>query len=149
MRRVALGLCTIFVAAGCTDYTGPSSGRNLYALVRVGAQHLPVPLDPSTPTLLLADTFRLTSDRSRRSADSRTDHGDSGRTGRKGGPIDSCSSSIKIDKETLVFDNCPIGSYCLGNLVYAPRVFQIVGDSLFETVPVGIDRPPHVYGRVK
>lgn len=148
MRRVALGLCTIFVAAACTDYTGPSSGGNFYALVRVGAQHLPVPLDPSTPTLLLADTFRLTSDRSRdqRILEQTTviQDGPGGKVGRS-----LLQFVYNIDNENLVFDNCPIGSYCLGNLVYQPRVFQIVGDSLFETVPVGTDRPAHVYGRVK
>ncbi len=55
----------------------------------------------------------------------------------------------QIDKSTLTYDNCPVGAFCAGSLVYAPRVFQIVGDSLFEVTPVGANIPQHVYGRVR
>lgn len=150
MRRIFLLLLAAGGVGACGVYTGPSGPKNVYALVRVGTQHLPVPVDGGSPLpLLVADTFRLTSDRSK--SDSpilqqttvirQTVNGKLVRS--------DVTFVYSIGQGTLTFDTCPVGSFCLASLVYAPRVFRIAGDSLFEVIQPGLQTPPHVYGLVR
>ncbi len=150
MRRTLLFLLALGGTYACGVYTGPSGPKNTYALARVGAQQLPVPLDGNAPLpLLVADTFRLASDRSKseslilqqttviqQTADGKLLRRDA-------------SFVYRIDQGNLIYDNCPVGSFCLASLVYAPRIFQVIGDSLFEVVQPGLQTPPHVYGLVR
>lgn len=150
MRRTVLAVLTLGFLAGCTGYAGPSALRNVYALARVGNSHLPIPLNSDgTPPLLVADTFRLVQDRSRDAQQilhqtSVTSDGPGGKTARS-----DVEFVYRIENGTLIYDNCPIGSACFAGLVYSPRIFHIVGDSLFEVTPVAANLPPHVYGLVR
>jgi hypothetical protein len=150
MRRTTLTLLAAALAAGCTEYTGPSASHDVYALARVGLDHLPVPAypDASIP-LLLADTFRLGQDRSRTSQQILRQI-----TVLQDGPGEKIERSevqflYRIENGILLYDNCPMGYFCIAGLVAAPRAFQIVGDSLFEVVPAGVNTPPHIYGLVR
>jgi hypothetical protein len=150
MRRTALVVLVLGVAAGCTDYGGPSALQNTYALARVGTSHLPISLNQDgTPPLLVADTFRLIQDRARNQQQilhqtTVTSDGPGGKTTRS-----DVDFIYRIENGTLIYDNCPVGSACFAGLVYAPRIFHIVNDSLFEVPPVGANLPPHVYGLVR
>lgn len=150
MKRAGTFLMAVLLSAGCSDYSGPSGLDGVYALARVGPNHLPVPLHPGTPIpLLLADTFRLYANRSHiedgilRQTTVLQD-GPGGTIGRSDVEFD-----YRIEAGALLYDNCPRGSLCAAGLVYAPRVFQMVGDSLFEVTPLGSNLPPYVYGRVR
>lgn len=150
MRRAAFILWAAALAAACDQYGGPSRPLNVYALARVGANHLPISLNgDGTPPFLLADTLRLVDVRAR--------------TGQQvlretvvtsdppgGMPVRAETEfTYWIEDQTLTIDNCPRGFFCAASLVYMPRVFQIVGDSLFEAVPAGVNLPPHIYGLVR
>ena len=150
MRWRILTLLAAALAAGCSDYAGPNPSGCLYALARVGANHLPVPLDPTSALpLLVADTFNLVSDRSRSEQQvlrqiTVIQDAPNGHTVRS-----QSEFYYRIENGTLMYDNCPIGALCVAELVYAPRVFRIVGDSLFEVTPVDANLPQHVYGLVR
>jgi hypothetical protein len=150
MRRAAFVLLALGLAAGCRDYAGPSETGSVYALARMGAAHLPVSLNgDGTPPFLVADTLRLIEDRPRPDQ----------QILRRITVIQQGSSSAPARSETdyeysitgglLTYIDCPIGALCLASLVYSPRVFQIVRDSLFEVVPAGAGSPPRVYGLVR
>ena len=150
MRRTALLLTALVLAAACRESAGPSVPHNAYALARVGAARLPISfMGDGTPPFLVADTFRLTQDRSR--TDPRilrrvlvVQQGSTPPTTRT-----EADYAYEISDGKLRYDDCPIGGLCIASLVYAPRVFQIVGDSLFEIVPPGASFQTHVYGRVR
>ncbi len=150
MYRAAFILGVLGLAAGCGDYAGPSGPRDVYALARVGLNRLPVPLNGNgNPALLLADTFRLVENRARTDQQilrqtTITSDGPGGKIGRS-----EAGFLYRIENGTLIFDNCPLGASCFADLIYAPRIFQIVGDSLFEVSPLGANTPPHVYGLVR
>jgi hypothetical protein len=149
MRRMAFLLWTAAVTSGCTDHSGPSGTTSTYALARVGPNHLPVLISEGSPQLLLADTFRLMRDRSRTNLETLRQT-----TVIQNGPGGSTEKSetefeYRLEAGTLVLNNCPIGALCAMGLVYAPRIFQIEGDSLFELTPLGANLPSHVYGLVR
>ena len=150
MKRVTTIFPALLLLAGCTDYSGPSGVEDVYALARVGPHHLPVPLHDNEPfPLLLADTFRLGDRGAAKDQILRQTtvllSGPGGQAGRSDTEFD-----YRIEGSALVYNNCPRGSLCAAaGLVYAPRVFQMVGDSLFEVTPLGSNLPPYVYGRVR
>jgi hypothetical protein len=68
-----------------------------------------------------------------------------------GGPTtrDQNDFNYSVTGSFLTYDTCPIGTFCAAaSLIYMPKTFQIVGDSLFEVVPAGLTKPPYVYGRI-
>jgi hypothetical protein len=150
MRRPTFIFWALALFAGCTDYTGPSVSEDVYALARVGAAHLPISLPGNgTAPFLVADTFRLVRNRARTAQQilrqtTVTSDGPGGKTDRT-----DTEFIYRIENGTLIYDNCPIGANCFAGLVYAPRLFQITGDSLFELTPLGASIPPHVYGLVR
>lgn len=150
MRRTALLLTALGLAAACRESAGPSVPHSEYALARVGAARLPISfMGDGTPPFLVADTLRLVEERPHTGRQILRQiivirPGPDGRTTRS-----EAEYAYTIENGTLVYDNCPIGSFCIASLVYAPRVFQIAGDSLFEVVPPGANFQPHVYGRVR
>ncbi len=150
MRRATWFLCAVILSAGCSDYSGPSGLDGVYALARVGPDHLPVPLHSGAPfPRLLADTFRLYTDRSH--VEDRILRQTTVRQDTPGGQIgrSEVEFDYRIEDGALVYNNCPRGSLCVAGLVFAPRVFQMVGDSLFEVTPLGSGVLPYVYGRVR
>ena len=151
MRKLALiTLAAAALAAGCDESTGPSRLAESYALARIGLLVPPIPLGPDGgPPFLLADTLRLTDPRPRdetRAVLTRilvTRNGD-GTTHRQ-----ESQHRYQFDGDILSYDSCPIGSFCIASLVYAPLDFQVVGDSLFQVGPEASPLPKSVYGRVR
>ena len=134
------------------DYAGPSGPREVYALARVGLNRLPVPLNGNgNPALLVADTFRLAPVRAR--TDQQILRRITVVRQETNGPTtrSEVQYAYEIANGILTYIECPVGSFCVAtaNLVYAPRIFQIAGDSLFEVTPVGANLPPYVYGLVR
>ena len=139
----------VFLAA-CSVYTSPSAPRDVYALARLGTARLPTSFNgDGTPPFLIADTLRLNSDRAgtdqlalrRITVTRQVMTGPNTRS--------AADFPYQITDKTLVYTECPIGAYCLASLIYAPRTFQIVGDSLFEVSLTGVNTHPRVYGLVR
>lgn len=146
MRSIAFFLIASACAAGCSDYLSPSVSGTTYALARVGTTPLPVFLGENGGLpLLLADTFRLVRERPHR-GDSILEHVSVLRIENNQTTQSETEHFYTIQNGLLGFDECPIGSFCAA-LVAAPRIFQVVGDSLFEIQIQG--RPQYVYGRVR
>jgi len=150
MHRTVVAILAVALGAGCRVYTGPSAPHSVYALARVGSAHLPIPLDAGSPLpLLVADTFRLVDGRPREdpvlqqvTVIQLSSGGPSTRS--------AVEYYYEVDNGVLRYTNCPIGAFCAaGDLVYSPRAFSIVGDSLFEILPPGSGLPQHVYGMVR
>ncbi len=150
MRRAVFLLWASGLAAGCSEYGGPSTPHGVYALARVGSVHLPVSFNgDGTPPFLLADTLRLAQDRPRNEQQilrritvmQQQLNGASTRS--------EAEYGYEISNGVFAFVDCPIGSLCIASLVYAPRSFRIVGDSLLEVLPPGATSQPHVYGMVR
>ena len=150
MRSAVSFLSAVILTAACTDYSGPSEVEGVYALARVGLDHLPVPRHEGSPfPLLVADTFRLFGDRGAEKDQilrqtTVLQSGPGAQLGRSDTEFD-----YRIEGSALVYNNCPRGSLCAAGLVYAPRVFQMVGDSLVEVTALGSSQSPHVYGLVR
>lgn len=148
MRRTAFLLSAFFFAAGCSDYLSPSFNGTVYALARIGPTPVPVFIgDNGGYPLLLADTIRLVQDRPR-VGDSVLGHVAVLRLENNQTTRSESDHYYTLENGQLSYDECPIGSFCL-DLIAAPRVFQVVGDSLFEIVPEILNRPQYVYGRVR
>ena len=138
------------LASGCDNPAGPGDGTAVYALHRIGDAVVPTPEWPGSKyPLILADTLTLLTSRPR-SGDSlvvsriKVFKEESGRIDNNAGRF---NATLRTD--LLVVDNCPIGAFCLAvDLVYSPFVLRVVGDSLYEQVPVGSPLKPRVYGRV-
>lgn len=151
MRKLAfITLAAAALAAGCDESTGPSRLAESYALARIGLLVPPIPLGPDGgPPFLLADTLRLTDPRPRDETMAVltrilvTRNGD-GTTHRQ-----ESQHRYQFDGDILSYDSCPIGSFCIASLVYAPLDFQVVGDSLFQVGPEASPLPKSVYGRVR
>ena len=151
MRKLGLIiLAAVALAAGCDESTGPSRLAESYALARIGLLVPPIPLGPDGgPPFLLADTLRLTDPRPRDETMAVltrilvTRNGD-GTTHRQ-----ESQHRYQFDGDILSYDSCPIGSFCIASLVYAPLDFQVVGDSLFQIGPEASPLPQSVYGRVR
>lgn len=147
-RLVFVALAAVMLGS-CEDGTSPASIPDEYALARIGLQKVPIPQGQSGGApFLLADTLRLGGGRSRDAAGQVltriTVVGDDKH-------IDYRMESehvFAIENGVLTYDSCPRDSFCLGSLAYAPRAFQIVGDSLFQIVPQGSPFPASVYGAV-
>ena len=145
---IALGLTAL--ASGCDENTGPSVLAESYALARIGLQTPPIPLGPDGgPPFLLADTLRLTDPRPRDEIMAvltriQVTQNGNGTTHRM-----ESQHRYQFDGDILRYDSCPIDSFCIASLVYAPLDFQIVGDSLFQIGPEASPLPQSVYGRVR
>jgi hypothetical protein len=48
----------------------------------------------------------------------------------------------------LTIDTCPLDAFCQAFLVYAPWVFRVEGNSLFQQVPEGSPQLPYVLARI-
>lgn len=150
MRHTARYLCAMIFLAACSVYTGPSAPHDVYALARLGTSHLPTSFNhDGSPPFLVADTLWLNSNQAQADqlALRRVTVVRQAFTG--GNTRSEAVFPYEITDKTLVYTECPIGFYCLASLVYAPRTFQILGDSLFEVIPVGVNTPPRVYGLVR
>lgn len=146
MRSIAFFIIASACAVGCSDYLSPSVSGTTYALARVGTTPLPVFLgENGALPLLLADTIRLVQERPHR-GDSILEHVSVLRTTNTQISRSETEHLYTLEGGLLGFDECPIGSFCAA-LVAAPRIFQVVGDSLFEIQILG--RPQYVYGRVR
>jgi hypothetical protein len=151
MRKLGLiTLAAAALAAGCDESTGPSRLAEWYALARIGLVAPPIPLGPDGgPPFLLADTLRLTELRPRdeimavltRIQVLRDGNGTTHRT--------ESRHRYQFDGDILSYDSCPVDSFCIASLVYAPLDFQVVGDSLFQVGPEASPLPQSVYGRVR
>lgn len=148
MFRPALLIFAAVLAAGCSDYLSPSGSARVYALARIGPTPLPVFLgDNGAFPLLLADTLLLVQDRPR--------VGDSVLTHVAVLRLDATQTTraetehyYSLEGGQLRYDECPIGAFCAA-IIAAPRIFQVVGDSLFEIIPETATNQPRVYGRVR
>lgn len=148
MRSAAFIICSWVFATGCSDYLSPSATGTVYALARIGPTPLPVILGENGGfPLLLADTLLLAQDRPRVGDSVLTHVGvlrfDATQTTRS-----ESEHSYRLEGGQLSYDECPIGALC-GAIVAAPRLFQVVGDSLFEIFLVDAFIQPRVYGRVR
>jgi hypothetical protein len=147
MFRATTVLAAVVLAAGCTDYLSPSERGTIYALARVGSTSLPVFLgDNGGFPLLIADTLILVSDRPK-SSTSQLSHVSVLRQTATETTRSETKHLFNIEGAQLSYDGCPVGSFCAA-LIAQPRVFSIVGDSLFEVSP-GAQSSPYVYGRVR
>ena len=150
MRSLIVLVLATSALGGCGESTSPSHLSDTYALARIGLQTPPIPQGPSGGApFLLADTLRLDDGRPRE---------DLGRVLRRiqvirdGNGVNYRTETehvFAIEDGLLIYDSCPRQSFCLGSLVYAPLVFQIVGDSLFQNGPQGSPLPGAVYGAVR
>jgi len=148
MFRPALVICAAAFAAGCSDYLSPSGTARVYALARIGPTPLPVFLgDNGAFPLLLADTLLLVQDRPR-AGDSVLAHVAVMRLDATQTTRSESEHYYSWDGGQLRYDECPVGSFCAA-IIAAPRVFDIVGDSLFEVVAGNTNIQPRVYGRVR
>ena len=150
MRKLGfITLAAAALAAGCDESTGPSVLAESYALARIGLQVPPIPLGPDGGApFLLADTLRLTDPRPRDEMAVLTRI----QVTRDGNGISHRMESrhrYQFDGDILSYDSCPIDSFCIASLVYAPLDFQVVGDSLFQIGPEAFPLPQSVYGRVR
>jgi len=149
MTRLILAAFAALAVGGCDAGTSPSAIRDTYALARIGLEKLPIAQGESGGApFLLADTLRLGGGRPRDAAGPALTRivvfGDQDH-------IDYrlvSEHSFAIENGMLTYDSCPRGSFCIEALVYAPLVFQIVGDSLFQIMPQGSPIPGAVYGAV-
>jgi hypothetical protein len=151
MHRTVVAILAVVLGTGCRDYAGPSAPHSVYALARVGSAHLPIPLNAGSPLpLLVADTFRLVEGRPR-TEDPVLQQVTVIQQSSNGPPTRSAAEYYyEVDNGVLRYTNCPIGAFCAAaDLVYSPRSFGIVGDSLFEILPPGSGLPQHVYGMVR
>lgn len=150
MRRLILVSIAALALTGCNDGTSPSSLPNEYVLARIGLLTPPIPQGPSGGApFLIADTLRLDMGRSRR---------DLGRVLERILVVQDANGTnhrmatehvFTIENGVLTYDTCPRDAFCLGSLVYAPLVFQIVGDSLFQSGPEASPMQRSVYGAVR
>ena len=143
MKTSRLALAALAALSFGCDETRESIGASAFALVRIGGDHLPVRLSPSEAyPLLLADTLYI--------------------------PVAPeftltwveviAQQPLEVDRsstrhagswtDSLTFDSCPIEALCIASLVYAPMVFDVVGDSLFQRVSASSPVKPRVYARV-
>ena len=148
-------LATVLVASGLAwslgacahDNTGPG-GAPLYLLRRVGSQPLPAPADPGPQAALYIADSLLIPALKRGSKDPfvvtriTVLQAFSGQRSRTVAQFQATTA-----EDILTIDSCPIGSFCIASLVYAPSTFKVVGDSLFELVPPTSPDQPRVYGR--
>jgi hypothetical protein len=148
MFRPALVVCAAAFAAGCSDYLSPSGSNSVYILARIGPTPLPVFIgqDGGLP-LLLADTLLLVQDRPR-VGDSILTHVAVLRVDATHTTRSESEHYYTRDGGQLRYDECPVGSFCAA-IIAMPRVFDIVGDSLFEVVAGNTNIQPRVYGRVR
>jgi len=150
MRRLILVSLLSVALGSCDEGTAPSIIADAYALARIGLQTPPIPQGPSGGApFLIADTLRLDHGRPRE---------DPGRVltrilvVRDGNGTDyrmESEHTFTIEKSVLTYDSCPRDALCVAALVYAPLVFQIVGDSLFQIGPQASPLPASVYGAVR
>lgn len=136
--------------AGCVgDATAPGGG-SLYRLRRIGTQPLPAPSYPSPDApLIVADSLLLTAARVRSADDLEVTRITIQRSGAAGDERNVNRYRAALEGDLLIMDNCPVGSFCIASLVYAPSRFLIVGDSLFEQLPQDSPLLPRVYGLVR
>jgi hypothetical protein len=152
MRRLIQVTLLAGLAAGCGVLTDDSYGASeRYALVRVGDKHLPVALGPDgSAPFLVSDTLALTDSRIRDDDDLLVWIR---RTEAENGTVNRSVSEhwYLVEDDVLTFDSCPREVLCAAatSLVYAPMMFQVVGDSLFQIIVPPFQGEPMVYGRVK
>lgn len=149
MKQGILAGAVVFGLLTACDSTRISDNHHApvgtpYALVRVGTT--PLPVDQGGRTLL-ADTLWIGPEALRIGPGilhQLTVFRDGGL-----GQIQRSEANFnyQLVDNVLTYDQCPIGYYCAANLVYMPRVFDVVGDSLFETEHPGTSH--YVYGRVR
>jgi len=135
-----------FALSGCTDLVSSNSSETVYALYRIGDDVLPAP--SSVPGITtVADTLiipnAVVTPAGAPLTDIRVTEDAQGTRTRE---RQRFQANRRAD--ALVVDNCPVGSFCIASLVYAPSAFLFVGDSLFEQVPELSSLKPRVYARV-
>jgi hypothetical protein len=150
MRRLIFISFLTLALAGCDDGTAPSTLSDAYALARIGVQTPPIPQGPSGGApFLIADTLRLDNGRPRE---------ESGRVLTRILVVQDASGTdhrmesehvFTIENGLLTYDSCPRDALCIASLVYAPMIFQIVGDSLFQIPPPAFPAAAAVYGAVR
>ena len=146
MFRPALVMCAAACAVGCSDYLSPSGTNSVYTLARIGPTPLPVFIGTNGGfPLLLADTLLLVQDRPR-VGDSVLTHAAVLRVDATHTTRSESEHYYSFEDGQLRYDECPIGALCI---VAMPRVFDAVGDSLFEVIPTGANIQRRVYGRVR
>jgi hypothetical protein len=150
VRRLIFVSLAAMALGGCNESTSPSLLPDAYALARIGVQTPPIPQGPSGGApFLIADTLRLDHGRPRedlgwvltRILVVRDDNGTDYRM--------ESEHIFTIEGSVLTYDSCPRDALCVASLVYAPLVFQIVGDSLFQIGPQASPLPASVYGAVR
>lgn len=150
MRSVALvALAAMTLTVGCDTGTSPSGFGRTYALARIGDDHLPVGQGAGgTAPFLVGDTLELEQDRSRNDWEGtlrwirvlRDDQGVPSRS--------ETNHNYSLHDAVLTYDSCPREALCIASLVYAPLIFQVVGDSLYQILPDDQADSRAVYGRV-
>lgn len=149
MQRLIFVALASLTVGGCEYDTAPSSIPEAYALARIGLQKVPIPQGQSGGApFLLADTLRLGNGRSREVDGPVLTRITVVRDANQVEYRMESDHSFAIENGVLTYDSCPRDSFCLGDLVYAPLAFQIVGDSLFQIMPQGSPFPGAVYGAV-
>ncbi len=150
MRSLIVLLFATAALGGCGESTSPSHLSDTYALARIGLQTLPIPQGPSGGApFLLADTLRLDGGRPRENLEGVLRRIQVVRDGNGVNYRMETEHVFAIENGVLTYDSCPRQAFCLGSLVYAPLVFQIVGDSLFQSGLQGSPISGAVYGAVR
>lgn len=152
LQRVPMARFTALLIAGlagCLDVTSPGPDTSTYALHRIGNALLPAPSfpDPGSP-LVLADTLvipnAVVSQEGAIITHVRVSRLDDQPPVRE---VRQLEASRRED--SLLVNECPVGSFCIAALVESHSTFLVAGDSLFEQIPTNTPREPRVYGRVR
>ena len=149
-RRALLGLSLAGALEACAlDSTAPSSSA-IYALRRIGDQHLPASVSPGLRApVYLADTLLLSpsASRGRRFTVYRVTVLESAR-GERTRTITPLVATRRDNQLSL--SPCPAAGVCPASVAQQPSwPFWFVGDLLFEEVAPGSRAPPRVYSRVR
>ena len=142
-------LLALLAGNACESPTDSSGIGERYALHRIGNAVLPVPLSKDSPfPRLLADSLTFPEERSRdgnfiftRVQVFESSVGQSSRS-------EDRYPGVR-NGNTLLLDSCPVNSFCIASLVYAPLEFRLVGDSLVQQLQPDQPQEPMVYGRVR
>lgn len=137
------------ILGGCLDVTSPGPDTSTYTLHRLGNAPLPAPSspDPGSP-LVLADTLVIPNAVISPEGTIIT-HVRVSRLGDQPPVREVRRLEAARRDDSLLVNECPVGSFCIAALVESHSSFLVAGDSLFEQTPPNAPREPRVYGRVR